>query len=88
MWSTVAMIANHNGFPEADLVEFAISRNVKYGIMVIDGDAKIDNCLVSSLLNDFEAFLAEEDAAEVEYLLQQNPEFAPVDVGCEFDPKF
>ena len=89
MWNSVALVAKTNNIPEADLVDFAISRDAKYGIVVENGDAKVSNWSVEELLKDFEAFRAEDDLAEIEYMIEQYPHLANavLDVGCEFDPK-
>lgn len=89
MWNTVALVAKTHQIPEADLVDFALSRDAKYSIVVEHGDAKVSNWHVEALLKDFEAFQAEDDLAMFEYIAEQYPHLANcvVDVGCEFDPK-
>jgi len=89
MWNKVAVVAKHNNIPEADLVDFALSRDTTYAIIVEDGDAIVSNFRVEALLKDFEAFRAEDDLAEIEYMIEQYPHLANamLDVGCEFDPK-
>jgi hypothetical protein len=87
MWNPVSLVAKHNNIPEADLVDFAISRDTKYTIVVERGVAIVSIWHVEDLLEDFKEFQAEADINEVEYLLEQHPEFVNLDVGCEFDPK-
>lgn len=86
----VAKVARIFKLSEADLVDFAISRDAKYGIVIEHGDAiikDVDNA--RELLKDFKAFQAEDDIAEIEYMIEQYPHIANcvLDVGCEFDPK-
>ena len=89
MWNKVALVAKTHRIQEADLVDFALSRDSKYSIVVEDGDAMVSNWHVDALLKDFKAFQAQDDLAEIEYMIEQYPHIANavLDVGCEFDPK-
>lgn len=89
MWNKVALVAKHHSIPEADLVDFALSRDSKYSIAVEHGDAIVSNWHVDDLLKDFKAFQSEDDVAQIEYMIEQYPHIANavLDVGCEFDCK-
>ena len=59
MWIQVCNVAMHNNLPIADLVEFAISRDLKYGIIIKNGNATVSDLKVCALLDDFERFQEE-----------------------------
>jgi hypothetical protein len=77
MWNLVSHVARHNNIPEADLVDYAISRDAKYRVIIEHGEAMISNFHVERLIADFEREQAEvkaaDDAAEAEHLLDQHP---------------
>jgi len=81
MLHDVATVARTNGIPEADLVDFAISRDLKYSIIMKQGIARISTWHVDALIADFERE-REEDAAIMAHPMAQ-PAF---DAGCEIDP--
>ena len=54
MWNSVEQVAKHNQIDPAELVDFAISRDALYGIVVEDGEAMVCNC--SRLVDDFHLF--------------------------------
>jgi hypothetical protein len=80
MRNPVAKVARFHNLSEADLVDFALSRDSKYGIVVEYGEATVSNFHVDRLLNDFQRQQAE-DAAIMNHTLA-TPSF---EVGCEFD---
>ena len=56
MWNSVELVAKHNNVEPAALVDFAISRDAQYGIVVERGTALISNWNVEELVKDFEEF--------------------------------
>jgi hypothetical protein len=87
MWNPVERVAKHQGLDQADLVDFALSRDNKYGIIIEGGVAKVSNLSVENLLADFKHEQDERDDAIVAYG-ESMPHVAGVDIGCEFDPVF
>jgi hypothetical protein len=60
MLYTVAEVARHIKVPEADLVDFAISRDIKYKIFIEHGEAKVISRYVNELVADFKREQAED----------------------------
>ena len=60
MMHDVSMVARTNNLPEADLVDFAIARDAKYKIEMVNGIARISTWFVENLITDFERFYFEE----------------------------
>lgn len=84
MWNTVTSVANFNNLPEAELVDFAISRDSTYDIVIDLGNAIVSNFFVDRLVTDFKREAAEaavlstdEDQAVLSHALAQR-----FDVGC------
>lgn len=83
MWHTVSAIADLNKLPEADLVDFAISRDDKYSIYIDNGTAMVNTFNIYYLLNDFKHFaqeqveVIEDDVADTEQLAETVKPFGP-----------
>ena len=60
MWNFVTQVAKNNHLPEADLVDFAISRDSTYNIVVEDGLALVSIQHAEQLINDFRRIQREE----------------------------
>lgn len=56
MWNLVEHVAKHNKVDPAELVDFALSRDARYGISVESGDAKVSNWHSEDLVSDFRKF--------------------------------
>ena len=63
MWNFVTQVAKNSKLSEADLVDFAVSRDSTYSIIFEDGLALISNMHVVRLVKDFKQF--QEDIGEV-----------------------
>ena len=88
MWNPVELVAKHHNIDPASLVDFAISRDAKYAIDVVNGTAMVSNWHVEDLLNDFKTEHDEDDdAAALNFVsyMEACPHISGVDVGCEFD---
>jgi len=60
MWNFVTQVAKNNRLLEVDLVDFAISRNSTYNIVVEDGLALVSTQHVNKLISDFKRMQREE----------------------------
>jgi hypothetical protein len=84
MWNPVERVAKHQNLDQADLVDFALSHERKYGIDIVGGVAMVSNLSVEKLLADFKKEQEERDDALIAYG-ESMPHIARVDIGCEFD---
>jgi hypothetical protein len=60
MWNFVTQVAKNNHLSEADLADFAISRDTTYNIVIEGGLAFVSNCHVDQLVKDFKRMQREE----------------------------
>ena len=60
MWNFVTQVAKNNGLPEADLVDFAISHDTTYNVVIEDGLSLVNNWHVDQLVKDFKQIQREE----------------------------
>jgi len=63
MWHQVADVARHRQVDVADLVDFSLSRDQAYGIILKNGDALIDDTFVDQMMIDYYRELQERESA-------------------------
>jgi hypothetical protein len=95
MWHEVNFVATIMKLPKADLVDFALSHECKYGIIIENGDAMVSTFNCDDLIKDFRKLQAEiseadSDAAALVFLDAAETAFANglpycADERCEFD---
>jgi len=60
MWNFVTQVAKNNNISEADLVDYAISRDSTYDVVIEAGLALVNDDNVVKLVADFNRFQLEE----------------------------
>lgn len=94
MMHDVEYVARSHNLPEADLVDFAIARDNKYNIEMVNGIARVGTWFVGALIADFQDFQAEElqlkgycsctQCCDAQ-IMEMAEAMKPFDAGCEYD---